>query len=371
MATTTTNLGLTKPATSEKYSVAVVNTNMDLIDAAVADYDKIRGIEYLQHYHDKIRVGDPVKLIFSGDSTTYGTGLTDVNYELDKLAKTFLDHCCVQGVTTVNSGQESQSAYTWNETYLAIDLAAEPDLYILRWGINDGSYPTATRLATFTAALRAGLATIRASYNADAMSILLMTPNATDDTETGRDAEWYEMICPVIRQAAEDYQCCFADLYHYMENCTDVLWTDVQVNGSHIHPLETANAKCISLISECLCPTLLRRGTETPTTLTGQNSWVAYSGSYQAPAYYKDANGIVHLTGVCKDGTMTMSTQMFDALPAGYRPAAPIMVCAVAFEGATLNAQVLTISTSGVIATLAVTGNDWLVLDGITFRATQ
>jgi hypothetical protein len=35
MATTTTNLGLTKPATSEIYNVAVVNTNADLIDAEV------------------------------------------------------------------------------------------------------------------------------------------------------------------------------------------------------------------------------------------------------------------------------------------------------------------------------------------------
>lgn len=33
MASTTTNLGLTKPATSEAYNVSVQNNNMDLIDA--------------------------------------------------------------------------------------------------------------------------------------------------------------------------------------------------------------------------------------------------------------------------------------------------------------------------------------------------
>ena len=35
MATTTTNLGLTKPATSDNVDITVINGNMDKIDAAV------------------------------------------------------------------------------------------------------------------------------------------------------------------------------------------------------------------------------------------------------------------------------------------------------------------------------------------------
>ena len=35
MATTTTNLGLTKPAYADAADVAVFNTNMDLIDSAI------------------------------------------------------------------------------------------------------------------------------------------------------------------------------------------------------------------------------------------------------------------------------------------------------------------------------------------------
>jgi len=38
MATTTTNIGLTKPAASENYDVDVWNTNMDLIDSACDFY---------------------------------------------------------------------------------------------------------------------------------------------------------------------------------------------------------------------------------------------------------------------------------------------------------------------------------------------
>ena len=37
MATTTTNLGLTKPAYSDSEDVSVLNSNMDLIDAAFGD----------------------------------------------------------------------------------------------------------------------------------------------------------------------------------------------------------------------------------------------------------------------------------------------------------------------------------------------
>jgi hypothetical protein len=35
MATTTPNLGLTKPATTENYSIPIHNTNADLIDVAI------------------------------------------------------------------------------------------------------------------------------------------------------------------------------------------------------------------------------------------------------------------------------------------------------------------------------------------------
>jgi hypothetical protein len=35
MATITTNLGLTKPAGTDYVDISVINTNMDLIDAAV------------------------------------------------------------------------------------------------------------------------------------------------------------------------------------------------------------------------------------------------------------------------------------------------------------------------------------------------
>jgi hypothetical protein len=57
--------------------------------------------------------------------------------------------------------------------------------------------------------------------------------------------------------------------------------------------------------------------TITWTTATLQNSWVAYGAPYDAPAYYKDALGWVHVRGVAKSGSL--NTCVF-TLPAGYRP---------------------------------------------------
>ena len=62
MATTTTNLGLTKPAGTEEVDIAVINANMDLIDAAVAantsDIVDIRSLPLL--YSGNISAGQSV-----------------------------------------------------------------------------------------------------------------------------------------------------------------------------------------------------------------------------------------------------------------------------------------------------------------------
>lgn len=45
MATTTTNLGLTKPATTDYYNVAVPNANMDILDTEVAA-KAVKAVDY-------------------------------------------------------------------------------------------------------------------------------------------------------------------------------------------------------------------------------------------------------------------------------------------------------------------------------------
>lgn len=56
------------------------------------------------------------------------------------------------------------------------------------------------------------------------------------------------------------------------------------------------------------------------------NSYVDFAAAgYQNSCYYKDGRGIVHVVVCCKNGTA--NTSMF-TLPAGYRPAASIIVAA-------------------------------------------
>ena len=56
MATTTTNLGLTKPAGTEKPDISVINSNMDKIDTAVGQngYGEIAGGKNLFFYNDNV-----------------------------------------------------------------------------------------------------------------------------------------------------------------------------------------------------------------------------------------------------------------------------------------------------------------------------
>lgn len=99
---------------------------------------------------------------------------------------------------------------------------------------------------------------------------------------------------------------------------------------------------------------------------TGQpafaNSWVAFGTSDDIPGFYKDAWGIVHITGTVKSGTL--NTTIF-TLPAGYRPQRICnfnVVCNGAFGQ-------VTISPTGTVTMAAGGSNVYLTLSGITFRA--
>lgn len=49
------------------------------------------------------------------------------------------------------------------------------------------------------------------------------------------------------------------------------------------------------------------------------NNWTNYGVGYTPASFWKDANGVVHLTGLIKNGTVANRTVLF-TLPAGYRP---------------------------------------------------
>jgi hypothetical protein len=108
------------------------------------------------------------------------------------------------------------------------------------------------------------------------------------------------------------------------------------------------------------------RNTETPTALTLQNNWVVYDSTYSAPEYYLDGAGIVHLKGLIKSG-ITTQWATITTLPSLYRPLKNIFVGAACSVGyATLR-----ISPTGEIQIISVPSNDWLSLEGVSFKAEQ
>ena len=94
-----------------------------------------------------------------------------------------------------------------------------------------------------------------------------------------------------------------------------------------------------------------------------QNSWVAFGTSDDIPGFYKDAWGIVHLTGTLKSGTV--NTTMF-TLPAGYRPQRALIFPVVnngVFGAVTVAA------VTGAVTQIAGGSNVYITLSGLTYRA--
>jgi hypothetical protein len=336
-----------------------------------AKYGKyVWGLEYLTYYVNKLILNSIIKIIFSGDSTTFGVGITNSAYLLNELAKAFLNKCGYYNVTSINAGHSSMLTSSWQGTYLAEDMAQNPDLYVVRWGFNDGSLPVDTRLDTFTNALRGGLATLRAAKTADQMSVILMTPNAANDDAFGRNAAWFEAVLPVVKQAAKDFHCCFVDTYSYMMDSANVLWQDTPMGDggiSRIHPLEAGNARIVSLLSEPLVPTVLRNyaNSESFKNLPLSNSWANLGSSNATAQYLKYSNGEVEVKGVVSGGTITAGT-VIGTLPVGYRPLQNFYHAVVTNGGWGL----VQVFSDGTIKTVTVS-SAWVDFGRMKFKAEQ
>ena len=52
------------------------------------------------------------------------------------------------------------------------------------------------------------------------------------------------------------------------------------------------------------------------------NGWLAYGSTYDAPSYWKDLSGVIHLQGMLKSGTLAAAAF---TLPVSYRPTADLV----------------------------------------------
>lgn len=239
----------------------------------------IAGREYLYAFHKLLitQLAVPtraVKVRFAGDSTTKGDDAS-APYKIHTLFKEAGIHRGlnpVYGFEAVNAGVSGVNTEQYRINYLGADIAAAPDLYVVRLGVNDpgwlksGSappadagqaYPNRRDRDDFLTSLRSLLSTFRASRTLSQTSIVLMMPNTTSDTPNGRDELWYEQIAEGVKQAARDYQCCFLDTYGWLKDSRPAagLWMDNPYSdGRAIHPLDVMQLWIMDLISAAVFP---------------------------------------------------------------------------------------------------------------------
>lgn len=178
------------------------------------------GREYLSAFHNDIRLGNAPHIRFSGDSTTVGSAapvnadspggqgyiwLDTYTILLNKLEQFTYDY-------NVDGAGKTINWWRTNALGLQADLATNPNLLIIRWGLNPYS-STGNPPVDFNTELRAALTTIRAAKTVSQMSIVLMTPNAADNSGVTphRDMDYLLAINAYARQAARDFQCVFID----------------------------------------------------------------------------------------------------------------------------------------------------------------
>jgi lysophospholipase L1-like esterase len=238
-----------------------INTKQQT-NTAYADSPMIFGEEYLSAFHKKLIAKTATTIVLSGDSTTYGNGST-TGYDPVSLLRDMTARQYVQSaVTYVNNGQSGKTTQQWLDTYLAADLAANPDVLILRWGINDGWIHPGTSKDVIDR-IDTGLSIIRtnASFTQDKLSIILQSQNTTqDDNMDHRGQIWNEELNNGLRALARKYQCCFMDIYGILQdskNSDDYLL--VYSNGN-IHPKNTLYVEIAAKTFEVLFPIYYRNG---------------------------------------------------------------------------------------------------------------
>ncbi|TSB47121.1 SGNH/GDSL hydrolase family protein [Alkalicoccobacillus porphyridii] len=237
---------------------------------------KVWGHEYLYGWYKKIAEDENLVMTWAGDSTTANSGISDVSYHRNNLGKKILTLGGYESekITSLNRGFGGRHTGDWLADYLDGDIASNPDLLVLGYGLNDGGtnyFPGTTitqRVQSFEQRLREGLGRIRrnhtfpsgASYNrnADQLSIIICTPVSTNNENNSRTPEkWHNYIRPVIQKACRDFQCAFVDLAaHQYDRKYSSAWS---TSGDNVHPDHVSTADYMSVFKDILMPYTLQK----------------------------------------------------------------------------------------------------------------
>jgi hypothetical protein len=243
-------------------------------------YQRIFGKEYLSSFHKKLISNTPTKVIFSGDSTTYGEGVSGTSFHIDNIINSLTTKYLIQGVTYTNNGKGGKSTIDWISTFLAADLALNPDVYILRWGINDSNLLSPMQ---FLDNLDSGLSTIRSNSNftRDKLTIILQSQNTTTDDSSGHKGQIFnEIVNKGLRTLARKYHCCFMDIYGMWQdskNGQDYINSNDGISSNLIHPKDVFYMWIANSIFKVLFPEYLRKLPFTENGQSGVSNTVAFS----------------------------------------------------------------------------------------------
>jgi len=213
----------------------------------------IWNIETLYGWYTKLQNHTDTTILFSGDTTTYGQTSVDTAYYPNKLFDSLLNYDKLTNITTINSGHLGATTVQWDSTYVDGEITSSPDLWILRWGMNDAIFPI--NLSTFATALRSGLSKIRTVFPLNSgVGIILMVENSSSDTTCNN--LWCEEVQKVIRRASYDYQCCFFDTYALWQNSRNSanLWMD----SLYTNPKDNMNLWITSKLYEVVVPSMYK-----------------------------------------------------------------------------------------------------------------
>ena len=247
---TAANLTLMNPTFATAFDASKA-TNFN---ATVDSLPRTFGSEYLYHWFSLLRSNLAATVVFDGDSTTVGGYINNPSYQLQTAVPALIG-TVPSALTWVNLGTNGQDVVWWTNYGVARELSANPDLLVVRFGINGpntGTQPGAVWEPSF----RAALAALRAARTVEQMSIVVMSPNPTDDAANGHTAAYHEILQPIIRKAARDYQCAFVDTYSFLKDAT---WTaSTAMDSLKVHPLEEMNLQICGLLADFILPTSIR-----------------------------------------------------------------------------------------------------------------
>lgn len=244
------------------------------------------GIEYLSCFHKRLLANSAIKAVFSGDSTTEENGYSNhtTSLEFVPLSDRLIENLTGKNITSLNAGHSGQTTVQWLSTYLNLDTLQAPNLYILKWGIND---PLAGDINAFVSRYETGLQSLRAWRTDSLLSVVIMSPNSTSLTASNRDEDWYEQVNYALRELAKKYRCAYFDTYQLARNSRN---SYNYMDNIAVHPKEVMDTWIASGLVDNIIPISYRVvPTATPNEISNiTGSTIILNGSELPNSFTRD-----------------------------------------------------------------------------------